>query len=127
MFLIIERLGLAKLLAKLPLILQRVYLILAVLFGWVLFQAQNFDHALAYLKAMLSFKSGEIFDIGLINYLALGLGIIIALGNFKTFRPSISIIATVNSRCYLLNAALLFFSIIILYFGTNNPFIYFNF
>lgn len=58
-FLILERLGLARLLARLPGVLQHAYLLLVVIFGWVPFRAESFGQALAIWRAMLGFGGGD--------------------------------------------------------------------
>ena len=51
-FLIIERLGLKKVLEKTPKILQHLYTMIIVIIGWVFFRADNFIFALKYLKIL---------------------------------------------------------------------------
>jgi alginate O-acetyltransferase complex protein AlgI len=51
-FLLIERVGLGRLLARAP-PLGHAYTLLAVLFGWVLFRSPDLGHAVAYAAAMV--------------------------------------------------------------------------
>ena len=58
-FLVLERLGLATVLARLWRPLRHLYLLLAVIFGWVLFRAGGISHAGQYMAAMLGLGEGE--------------------------------------------------------------------
>ncbi len=127
LLLVIERLGFAKLLSRAPVVVQRIYLIFAVVIGWVFFRADSLDHAMAYLTRMFEFQSGANFLVGEINLIVLMLGVVLSLIDFKKFRLSTSFEAKVNLYSYGLNFLLFFVSIIIIYFGARNPFIYFNF
>jgi alginate O-acetyltransferase complex protein AlgI len=53
-FLMLERFGFNRLLAIAPRLLGRIYLILAVVIGWVLFRADSLPHALDYVGALFS-------------------------------------------------------------------------
>ena len=55
-FLILERLGLNKILKKLPKIIQHLYVIIIVSIGWVFFRADNILNALIYTKRLFLFK-----------------------------------------------------------------------
>lgn len=55
-FLIMERIGLKKVLERIPSILQRLYTLVVVLVGWVFFRADNLNIAVQYLKTMISFN-----------------------------------------------------------------------
>jgi alginate O-acetyltransferase complex protein AlgI len=52
-FQILERLGLAGVLARSWRPLRHLYALLVVMFGWVLFRADTFGHALAFFRVML--------------------------------------------------------------------------
>ncbi len=54
-FLILERLGLDRVLARAPIGVARAYTLLVVLVGWVFFRATDFQHASAVLTAMAGF------------------------------------------------------------------------
>ncbi len=51
-FLVVERLGLGKLLEKLPAIVGHVYTLVAVMIGWVYFRAATLEQANDYLTAL---------------------------------------------------------------------------
>ena len=52
-FQIVERLGLAAVLARTWRPLRHLYALVVVMFGWVLFRADSFGHALAFFAALL--------------------------------------------------------------------------
>lgn len=51
-FLVLERLGLAAFVRRLPAPVRHAYLLLVVMIGWVFFRADTLQHAFAYLGAM---------------------------------------------------------------------------
>jgi alginate O-acetyltransferase complex protein AlgI len=57
-FLVIERLGLARVLERWPGAVRRAYLLLAVMIGWVFFRADDFARATGYLGAMFAPRAG---------------------------------------------------------------------
>lgn len=59
MFLIIERLGLGKLLERAPRGVAHLYLLLVVILGWVPFRAEGLEQSLAFYGAMLAGQSGS--------------------------------------------------------------------
>lgn len=67
-FLVIERLGLGRVLARLPVVLQHAYTLLLVLLAWVFFRAENLPHALGYLQAMFDFSRPSFLDVYLVTY-----------------------------------------------------------
>lgn len=60
MFLIIERLGLGRILDASPQFVRHVYLILAVIVGWVLFRSETFSQAGSMLEAMFLLERSEM-------------------------------------------------------------------
>jgi alginate O-acetyltransferase complex protein AlgI len=52
-FLLLERIGLDRVLQRLPRAMATGYALLVVMVGWVFFRAGNFGHALSYLHSML--------------------------------------------------------------------------
>lgn len=64
-FLVIERLGVSKLLEHFPKPLQLVYTLLAAMLGWVLFRADTLTHAVQYFGALFGQGSArfEFFDV----------------------------------------------------------------
>lgn len=61
-FLVLERLGVDKLLGRLPVILRHLYLIVLVVIGWVFFNAHDLSHAINYIKTMFSYNGREYID-----------------------------------------------------------------
>ena len=61
-FLVLERLGVEKLLGRLPMILRHLYLIVLVIIGWVFCNAQDLSHAINYIKTMFSYNGREYID-----------------------------------------------------------------
>ena len=55
----VERWGLNRLLQSLPLLVRHLYLLLAIMFGWVIFRADNFEQLGHYYSALFGFS-----DIG---------------------------------------------------------------
>ena len=70
-FLIAERLGLKKVLERLPVCIRRLYVLLVVGIDWVLFRAENLTLAAGYLRDMFSFsllgtvRSRELAELAL--------------------------------------------------------------
>lgn len=67
-FIFVERLGLKKVLDKLH-ILNRIYTLIVVLVGWVIFRAPKIKYALHYLKTMFLGAPAEIIPIQLYKVL----------------------------------------------------------
>ena len=57
LFLVIERVGLEKILKRLWAPLQHVYVLLVVIFGWVFFRAENIQYGFGFIKAMLGIEA----------------------------------------------------------------------
>src|SRR5262245_29528369 len=58
LFLSLERVGLGRLLERVPAAFRHAYTILAVLVGWVFFRAESLTHAAEYLGAMVGLTDG---------------------------------------------------------------------
>ena len=137
--LVIERVGLGKVLQGCPGILRHAYLLFVVTTGWVFFRADSLHHAVDYLGAMfgMSRTSGAEHPLSLYldvpTMLALVAGaigsapVIVRLRAFLEARPGTSLatwagvgeiagLGLVLLACSMLLAA-----------GTYNPFIYFRF
>jgi alginate O-acetyltransferase complex protein AlgI len=137
--LVIERVGLGKVLQACPSILRHAYLLFVVTTGWVFFRADSLHHAVDYLGAMfgMSRTSGTEHPLSLYldapTMLALVAGaigsapVIVRLRAFLEARPGTSLatwagvgeiagLGLVLLACSMLLAA-----------GTYNPFIYFRF
>ncbi len=81
-FLVVERVGLAARVARLPAPLRHAYLLLVVMVGWAFFRADSLRQAGAMVAAMAGFGSGEPTVFAVAFYLnpevllALGAGIV---------------------------------------------------
>ena len=147
-FLMIERFGLDKVLARLPAVLRHGYTVLVVMVGWVFFRAENLPHALDYLKRMIDLRTLAAPELDLLIKLdahavgALVLGSILAvptlpwlLERLKARRaeaPSDVLPAHLDTRgVHALPVPLLAvgfaLAIALLVGSTLNPFLYFRF
>ena len=83
LFLVVERLGLGRILKVLPGPLQHAYTLLVVMIGWVFFRAETLDQALAYIARLFEFKSIPYLDAKLFEamnsqfYLMLAIGLLL--------------------------------------------------
>lgn len=130
LFLILERVFLKDVLAKLPKVLTHSYALIVVLVGWVIFRADNIEHALEYLKVMFTVSNLDnvsLVEGKIVNYAALILGFLVAFSSLPSFSSSDAYEQKTHIKAYIVHAILVFFSVIILYFNAQNPFIYFNF
>lgn len=130
LFLVVERLFLGDILNRIPKFLTHAYAFLVVLIGWVFFRADSVSQAFEYLSVMffISNNGNESICLGeILNYLALAVGCILIFIKLKCFDSSNAKDATTHSAAYFVNSILMILSVIVLYFGAQNPFIYFNF
>ncbi len=61
LFLVLERMFLLKLYTYIPKIIRVLLIFVIVVFGWVFFRAENFDQAIAFINAMLTFKTTQLW------------------------------------------------------------------
>ena len=122
-------------------ILKRVYAMLLVVFGWVLFRASSIGSAAAYLKTMLFVSGASLIDGNTIVYLTenkifLLLGILFSTPVSRLVSRWYQQKLGEGNRVLDGIAAILYPSVLMLLFfvsvsylvkGTYNPFIYFNF
>ncbi|PIE23863.1 MAG: membrane-bound O-acyltransferase family protein [Planctomycetota bacterium] len=146
-FLILERLGLGKALARSPAVARHGYTLLTVMAGWVLFRSESFEQALAMLAASIGFASGAGIIHSVSVYLSNELAVVLAAGvifstpivpwiQHKTAAflngrsPSwVRLVAEFLAQPLLLGLllALLILCSSKMAVGTYNPFIYFRF
>lgn len=110
-------------------ITSRIYTLLSVLIGWVLFRSQNIDFAIQYFKSMLNF--GFIFDNNFVMYLQ-EYGIFLFIGVVCSSNYISNVIQTVDIKFRRFPSTILIFvlfiiSVMYLVMGSYSPFIYFNF
>lgn len=130
LFLILERLFLGDLLARVPKLITHLYAIFVVLIGWVFFRADSLSQAFEYLSVMFGLSNLDkesICQAQLLNYIALVVGCIIVFLKLKSFNSSNTHETVTHNYAYFVNFILIFVSVLVLYFGAQNPFIYFNF
>ncbi|WP_420862198.1 MBOAT family O-acyltransferase [Algirhabdus cladophorae] len=137
LFLIVERLGLGRILARLPSALQHIYLLLAVICGWVMFRSESFGQATNFYKSMFQLQSGTMADFYPVGrYLdayvlcIMAIGIVASVG----FRPwcAAKIAATASPRIQRLSNEIWFWALFVAAIisvgaASYSPFIYFRF
>ncbi|MFA7368035.1 MAG: MBOAT family O-acyltransferase [Kiritimatiellales bacterium] len=135
-FLVIERMGLDKLLKRLPVALQHFYTLLVVMTGWLLFATESFAKSANLFRSLWGFAPSKapLYVEGYFSrdiQLALLAGIILSLPTWpalKTFchrHP-----AGIAGWSLLRPAGILILLLLCCMFlasGTHNPFIYFRF
>jgi alginate O-acetyltransferase complex protein AlgI len=130
-FMLLERAGWDKILKKLPHILQHLYMLFVVVFGWVFFRIENWGDAIFIQKTMLGLSNtSELFSISSIMNPYYWTILFIAI--LMTF-PIKKLIGgnTTNSVRLAVDRIGIFLifilSIIEMANNTYNPFIYFRF
>src|ERR1051325_4071724 len=146
-FLLLERFGLGRLLARAPRPVGHAYALLVVLVGWVLFRAESLPQALAYLGAMARLDEAAAPNVDLAILLdsqrlaALAAGIVFAVPTLpwlldKARTRKLEAAHTLEARLdtqgvHVLSTPVLVaglvLSIAILAGSTLNPFLYFRF
>ncbi|MCI5150646.1 MAG: MBOAT family protein [Candidatus Electrothrix sp. MAN1_4] len=137
-FLVLERLFLADLLARLPKIFRHGYLLLFVLVSWVLFREENLNEAWTYLRVMAGFPVNPIenpwilLKMDRLFFSILGISFFLAFPFFRQARAAAvhfsGWFAVLAEVLYGMALLLLFvFSLLDIASGTHNSFIYFQF
>lgn len=136
-FMVLERIGLEAVLARLWSPIRHVYMLLVVMFTWVFFRAESLDYALDYLWRMVNF-SGDSLQNPLALYLNPELQLVLVLGILFSM-PVVQFIEsrTADNRIiqdgvvpvlqFTTTSVILFVSLSYLASGSHNPFIYFRF
>ncbi len=138
-FLVIEKIGLSKILDKIPAIFSHAYLLIVVFFGWILFRFSDFQFIPVVLKGLFGLNGNALIDFETRTLLTSNvIFIIIALFSVTPIVKHISNslksreAGTVSSGIY--NALNIAFPIILLFLSTlalvgdsYNPFLYFQF
>lgn len=130
LFLILERSGFDRLLAKIPTLFSWLYALILVMIGWVFFRVESFQEAVDFVVRMFIWDSNGVQAIHLLNessILWLVIGIVLSLIPkplvFLKENESTSLALTTN----LVLLGILLLSILQLVQSSFNPFIYFNF
>ncbi len=142
-FLIVERIGLAKILKKTWRPFQHLYTIFVILISWVFFRAENLSDSIIYLKGMFGYNgwyTNEFMFNQLIsskfNVFILLLGVLFAAPIYPAFKKKFIYFS--RGQFKMLSKALYINEVIILLFlmclcvlkiaaTTYDPFIYFRF
>lgn len=134
-FLILERLGLKKILEKYSL-LGHLYTLLAVMIAWVFFKVESFQEALNYVTQMFSFQSDLAYSaysfLDLEKLVILSLAILSCTRLFQILKDYFAelipksnfTLNQIKSCSYLI---LFLIAVVQLNSGSYNPFIYFRF
>lgn len=134
-FLVIERLGLNRLLTRLPAPAQHLYTLLIVMIGWVFFRAATLPEALRYLQVMFSWQprpnyQAIQFFVSNEAWIAFLFGILFCLPLNQLFRwPSTSSSGHQLVQFARLAVLVIVFGLCLLSLSSSayNPFIYFRF
>lgn len=138
-FLVIEKIGLLKILEKIPSLFSRAYLLIVVFFGWILFRFSDFRYIPVVLKGMfcqngnplLDFETKTVF-MGNVFFIAVAILaatpiVKIISEKMKAKADNFAISFFYAFLSILLPLVLLFFSVIALVGDAYNPFLYFQF
>jgi alginate O-acetyltransferase complex protein AlgI len=137
-FLIIERAGLGRALARAPFLLARLYALVAVMTGWVWFRARDFDHAVAFFASLagvhgwsdLSMATHIVLNPATLTALAIG-GVLalVAVDAKRMFHLLPRRIVGMARATADTLATILFFGVSLLSVaaGSYSPFLYFRF
>jgi D-alanyl-lipoteichoic acid acyltransferase DltB (MBOAT superfamily) len=137
-FLIIERAGLAGLLVRAPVLLARLYALVAIMTGWVWFRARDAEHALSFFASLAGLRgaSGVSVTTHLVLHpatiAAMLIGAVLAMIEFdiaRIFRRAMAGAAQPASALADTVATALFLALSILSVaaGSYSPFLYFRF
>jgi alginate O-acetyltransferase complex protein AlgI len=131
-FLVIERLGLRSILARIPAWARWAYALIAVMFGWVLFRAADLTSALGYYASLMgrdgvseiSFDMHDVLSERAM--LTLGVGCVLAVAPrwIRRWSAPMSVRAVGD---FTWTFALLIFSMVTVAAGAYSPFLYFKF
>lgn len=139
LFLVIERAGLDKVLAKLPRLLTHAYTLVVVMIGWVFFRAEDLPYAIDFLQAMAGFGAESTIRDNVGFYLTREFAVVATLAIVLSTpiwalleewleKPVASLKQTiVHVVTGIYAIALGFLCLLYVNAGTYNPFIYFRF
>jgi alginate O-acetyltransferase complex protein AlgI len=143
-FLMIERLGFKRLLKRIPVAINHLYVLLVVMIGWVFFRAESLELGMIYLGRMFGIGNGTnnevlfYFNNYLIFVLILGIVLstkirrltaytILIFCRKKLLIKKTNLLIANDLFMIVLNFILLIWSIVELAQNSYNPFIYFRF
>lgn len=139
-FLMVERLGLGKLLKNLPYAVGWIYTLLVVMVGWVFFRIEEFPDALDYVGRMFGINgNGPYVALMFLNRESVTVLILALLSSTLLFQKGTEIVQKLEAQTgatgkwileivrIALVIAVVFYCAIQLNAGSYNPFIYFKF
>jgi len=135
LFLVLERLWLARMIEAAPALLRHVYAMLVVMLGWVIFRSDTLDQAWLMSRAMFGFGSAHDDAVMITYYMQNDIIVAMIAGVAFSF-PLVSWLKKRESiSCLLENefinlfglAGVLILSIAVLSSASHNPFLYFRF
>lgn len=128
-FLILERVGVRRLLQALPSLVRHIYLVVVVTVGWTLFRADTLTHAAAILRGMAGLTQPLAAPAS--TPLTPGIWVVLSVGAISSVWPPHLSEALLRwlplSVVRLASLGLLIASAASIATGTYNPFIYFRF
>jgi alginate O-acetyltransferase complex protein AlgI len=137
--LVAERAALLKWLTRTPLAIQRMYALVLVISGWILFRSDSFAHAAGYFHALLSWKGWLAFDraeldpiVSTEGWLAIGFGVLAATPLLRYLAARVLVRQADDGWSARPAGALVVMSLLVLSAmklasGSFNPFIYYRF
>jgi len=130
-FLVLERLGLSKVLSRIPKLFGHAYTLLVVLVGWVLFRAKTIADALAYLKAMFvpdfAHASRVLLALDGEALLLLAAAVLFSMPVYRRLREASEHRRSTRLAFEVALAVLLFVSVLYMTGSAYSPFIYYIF
>jgi alginate O-acetyltransferase complex protein AlgI len=137
--LVVERAGGLKGLERIPSFVQRIYALVLVVAGWVLFRSETFGRAAGYLRAMVRVRDWLAFDwtslpdlVSKECWVALVAGILAATPLARRFAEKLLVKRTADMWSASPAGVVVFISMLLLSAmklanGSYNPFIYYRF
>ncbi len=141
-FIILERLGLQKLLDKLHFSISHIYTLMVVVISWIFFRSSDFDYSISYFKQLFIFSSGDASRLSFLhfyhwnaeNIIMFIIGVIAAVPFLKFISgfKGVKILSSNYTNTIYLLKTLFIITLFILccaHVSTDeyNPFIYFRF
>ncbi len=138
-FLVIEKIGLLKILEKIPAFFSHLYLLIVVFFGWILFRFSDFRYIPVVIKGLFGLNGNALIDfetrtllIGNIIFIIVALFSVTPIVKRFSFACRMSEKGSFPSVLYkilsiILPLVILFLSTLALVGDSYNPFLYFQF
>lgn len=128
-FLLLERVGLMRILDKLPRCVRHIYVLLVVMIGWVFFRADNLGAGIEYLGCMVGISAGPLSNLTILKTLTpqyfffLAISILACTPIAKVIEKKVNVPALRD----ILILILFFLSLCYMVASSYNPFIYTRF